>query len=432
MQNNSGTTGEVKVCIHRGSNQIGGSCVEIECEGKRLIIDIGTPLDAEEENESLVPDIKGLKEGDSSILGILISHPHRDHYGLLKYASPNIPVYIGEKAYNILEIYSKFVPISAVNIPNKHFFENNKTFVIGSTSKGEIKITPFLVDHSAFDSYSILIEINGKRILYSGDFRCHGIKGYLSKNLPNNELLKNLDLVLLEGSSLSRLDEYSRFPTEKEIEKRFIEEFDKTKGLAIVHCSSQNIDRITSIYHACKATNRKMLIDLYQACVLRTCYNMQRPLFPDAILYVPEIQRGKIKANQWFDLLKEYSEPRIFKEKVAENKEKYVLIFKELYIYDFIKCPELAEDARFFYSMWSGYWSDEYDYYKNTKKFVKDYNLEKIDIHTSGHASVADLKEFVEKLDVTTVTPIHTFMPEKFPDLFKNVIIRKDGEWFNV
>ena len=45
---------------------------------------------------------------------------------------------------------------------------------------------------------------------------------------------------------------------------------------------------------------------------------------------------------------------------------------------------------------------------------------------------IADLKEFVEKLDVTTVTPIHTFMPEKFPDLFKNVIIRKDGEWFNV
>ena len=32
------------VCIHRGSKQIGGSCVEVESRGQRILIDLGLPL----------------------------------------------------------------------------------------------------------------------------------------------------------------------------------------------------------------------------------------------------------------------------------------------------------------------------------------------------------------------------------------------------
>lgn len=35
----------MRVCIHRGSKQIGGSCVEVESAGQRLIVDLGLPLD---------------------------------------------------------------------------------------------------------------------------------------------------------------------------------------------------------------------------------------------------------------------------------------------------------------------------------------------------------------------------------------------------
>ena len=432
MQSNSGTTDEVKVCIHRGSNQIGGSCVEIECEGKRIIIDMGTPLDAAEETESLVPDIKGLKEGDPSILGIIISHPHRDHYGLIKFASPKIPVYIGEIAYKILEIFSVFVPNAAVEIPNKHFYEDKKPFVVGSISKGEIKITPFLVDHSAFDSYALLIEIAGKKILYSGDIRFHGRKAVLSELLPNNSLLKNLDLVLLEGSSLHRIDENAQFQTEDEIEDRFVEEFNKTQGLALVFASSQNIDRISSVYRACKRTNRILLIDLYVACNIRTCFNLEKPLLPQAVLLVPENQRDFIRDNKLFDLLNEYKVKRTYRESIVESTNKYVLLFRNSYIRDFGITPKLLENARFFCSMWSGYWNENDKSYGKVVRFVKKNKLEKIDIHTSGHASVKDLKSFVEKLGSPLVTPIHTFYPEQFPSLFKNVKIHKDGEWFLV
>ncbi|MDP6631517.1 MAG: MBL fold metallo-hydrolase, partial [Kiritimatiellia bacterium] len=72
----------MKVCIHRGAHQIGGTCVELECQGKRLVLDIGVPLDADDPAKVAMPPVAGLIATDPSLLGIVISHPHQDHYGL--------------------------------------------------------------------------------------------------------------------------------------------------------------------------------------------------------------------------------------------------------------------------------------------------------------------------------------------------------------
>jgi len=37
----------VKACIHRGAHEIGGSLVELESDGERLVLDAGLPLDVE-------------------------------------------------------------------------------------------------------------------------------------------------------------------------------------------------------------------------------------------------------------------------------------------------------------------------------------------------------------------------------------------------
>src|ERR1022692_1131971 len=35
----------MRVCIHRGTKEIGGTCVEIESGGTRIVLDVGLPLD---------------------------------------------------------------------------------------------------------------------------------------------------------------------------------------------------------------------------------------------------------------------------------------------------------------------------------------------------------------------------------------------------
>lgn len=430
MQMTEQTLNDVRICIHKGAEQIGGNCVEIFCEGKRLILDYGAPLDADENLDQPPTFVKGLKEGDPSILGVLISHPHKDHYGFINRVSEDIPVYMGKTACNILDTFSQFVLEHKIEHKNMHTYEDRKPFVLGFTSHGFIRVTPFIVDHSAFDSYAFLIEIGGKRILYSGDFRFHGRKSILMNALMKEKAAHNVDLLLLEGSSFGRLDLDTNFPQEQEIEDKFVESFKNTEGLALVHSSSQNIDRIVSIYHACCRTGRKLLLDLYSACILKACFPglKNRALFKDAALYVPERQRVFIKKNVLFNLVREYSKPRIYRESILAAKSKYVLLFRPLHILDFKYTPELLLGANYIYSMWDGYWSD--DKFAQIRKFVEENHLNKIDIHTSGHASVVDLKRFVEGIGSPRVTPIHTFQPDRYSEVFKNVEIHCDDEWF--
>lgn len=93
----------MQICIHRGSRQIGGSCVELESGGKRLLIDLGLPLDAESNDMKYLPGVPGLDGSDPTLLGILISHPHLDHCGLLSHISRDVPIGMGPSARSILE-----------------------------------------------------------------------------------------------------------------------------------------------------------------------------------------------------------------------------------------------------------------------------------------------------------------------------------------
>jgi len=415
----------MRVCIHRGSKQIGGSCVEVESQGQRLLIDFGLPLDAEENHGQYVPSIVGLDGSDPSLLGILISHPHLDHFGLLSHISQKIPVGMGAAARRILEAAVPFLP-GNWPIPARGWnYESGRSFEIGSFT-----ITPFLIDHSAYDAYSILIESDGKRIFYSGDLRSHGRKATLFERLTAKPP-KNIDVLLLEGSSLGRITDSQQFPTEKEIENQLVHVFSTTEGLALVHTSSQNIDRIVSIFRASKRTGRKLIIDLYTAAILEATRNVNLPqsAWSDVALYVPQAQRVQIKNNAWFDLLKRHSANRIFIENLRQVSNKSTLLFRPLHRFD-LERGKCLSGAIYIYSQWEGYW--EQGAYDMVKDWLVRHSIQKHSIHTSGHASPSVLKKIVVAIKPRNVVPIHSFFPEKYPDLFPNVEAHNDGEWWEV
>ena len=87
----------MKVRIHRGAHEVGGNCVEIEHDGARLVLDLGWPLGVAPDVGLALPTVTGLADGDDpSLLGVLLSHPHFDHYGLLAKVPRGVPVYLGE------------------------------------------------------------------------------------------------------------------------------------------------------------------------------------------------------------------------------------------------------------------------------------------------------------------------------------------------
>ncbi|MFI4912976.1 MAG: MBL fold metallo-hydrolase [Sedimentisphaeraceae bacterium JB056] len=415
----------MRVCIHRGCKQIGGSCVEVEKDGQRLLVDIGLPLDAEGESSKYLPEIEGLDGKDESLLGILISHPHIDHFGLLEDVSPVVPIGIGAAARRILKAAAPFLPNKKDLSFNGWELNSEKCIRIGPFT-----VTPYLVDHSAYDSYAFKIESGGKSLFYSGDFRAHGRKAALFERLISDPP-KNIDVLLMEGSSLGRISEFQQFPTEDEIEDRLTGILSQTAGLGLVHTSGQNIDRIVSVFRASKKTGRKLVLDLYTASILHATKNRNIPqsYWSDVALYVPQAQRIKIKKNRWFELLERHSSGRIYIDEIKEDSNKFTLLFRPLHGSDLEKA-ECLEGAAYIYSQWEGYWEQgSYDF---VKKWLCRNSIPKYSVHTSGHASLENLKEMASAINPASLVPIHSFMPERYLELFDNVHVKQDNEWWNV
>ena len=284
----------MRLRIHRGTKEIGGTCIEIEAQGKRIALDVGLPLDAPDDGqEELLPEVPGFREPDDSLLGVVISHPHQDHYGLARHIRPEVPVWIGKAANDIMTAASAYVP-GGHAFADPHFIADRTPVEIGP-----FRITPYLVDHSAFDAYALLVEADGKRVFYSGDFRAHGRKKALFEAMVNRPP-GNLDVLLMEGTTIGRAGTSEGFATETDLEREFVQTFRETAGIHFVWTSSQNIDRLVTIFRAAKRTGRVLLIDLYTAVVLEATGKDTIPQsdWDDVRLYIPHSQRVHITKNR--------------------------------------------------------------------------------------------------------------------------------------
>lgn len=415
----------MRIRIHRGTEEIGGTCIEVESEGRRIVLDVGLPLDAlDDEHDKLLPDVSGFRNADDGLLAVLFSHPHLDHFGLAKLIRPEVPVYIGRDAHNILTAASRYVP-NGQAFANPRFLRHETPVQIGP-----FKVTPYLVDHSAFDAYSLLIEADGKRVFYTGDFRAHGRKAALFERLVRNPP-RNIDVLLMEGTTIGRSGSDKGFSTEKQLEERFVEAFRNTKGLHFVWTSIQNIDRIVTIFRAAKKTGRTLIINLYAAVILEATGRDSIPKadWDDVKVYIAYWESRRIKEEKLFDDLGRQKPNRVYKEDLPDLRERAVMLFSPGMMRDF-GVQNVLEGARFTYSMWRGYLKEERC--RRVMQWLKDHDIPWQYIHTSGHASVADLQRFAAALAPRKLVPIHTFEGDRYPELFNNVTRHHDGTWWQV
>ena len=407
----------MKICIHRGTKEIGGSCVQLEAGGESILIDAGMPLTSSPEYPPMIPKIDS-----RSLRGIVISHPHQDHYGLLPWM-PATPVLMGDAARRILRAAAPFVRQPLLNLDGPSLADQQTVLL------GPFRITPYLVDHSAYDSYALLIEADGKRVFYSGDIRTHGRKSVLVERLMASPPAP-LDVLLLEGTSLGRASNVAQ-KTEAAIENELADIFRETAGMALVQVSAQNIDRVVSIFRACLKTKRTLIVDLYTAEILAATGNSRIPQsdWESIALCVPQRQRVQIKKAAMFETLERHSRHRIFPKTIAKNPGRYTLIFRDLWMRD-LERTSCLDGACLIHSQWDGYLKEER--YRAIDEWRQANGLPFHQVHTSGHSSPDGLKRFATALNPKMLVPIHSDAPERYRDLYTFVQTHMDGEWWQI
>ena len=428
--------------IHRGAHEIGGSCIEIEHKNSRIVVDIGMPLydrdgqqfdmdkyqsyiGPELVKQDILPDVPGLYAWETEskpIEGVLISHAHMDHYGLYRFVKKNICCYVGAGTKKLIDLTDAFTPYSGT-IENCSFIQSGVPF-----SCGNFSITPYLMDHSAFDAYAFLIEAQGKKIIYSGDFREHGRKvkcfQWFLHNAP-----RNVDALLLEGTMFGRAEEVVK--TETDIEKEITRLLKNTTGIAFIYTSGQNIDRLVSFYKAACKTNRLFVIDIYTATILDELKEFADlphagDMFKNIKVFYPEWLCRRMIREGYAAVLNRYRDCEIKTEEISYKADGIVMMTRTSMLKDVDQIVK-TDGGAFIYSMWGGYLQEKS--MEPMMEWMRHRNLAFYSVHTSGHASISTLKKVVHILEPQRIIPIHTFYPDQYDALGADVKAVADGDF---
>lgn len=378
--------------IHRSAHEIGGNCIELALGGERILLDMGRPLAAPRETRDLLP----ASLDTTTPATILISHPHQDHYGLLEEAPAHWPVRCGEPTRRLMHltmsITGRTLPHAATS------WRSGEPFDVGP-----FQITPLLTDHSAFDAHMLLIEAAGKRLLYSGDFRMHGRKRVLVERMMRDPP-RNIDVLLMEGTNL---DSDKPCVTEDDLEGRFRSLFEATRGRVFVAWSAQNVDRTVTIYRACLKTGRTLVVDLYTAEVMQMLAEFGRLPTPDwrqVKVVMTRSLRRRVDDGFADKLVK--GGQAISAAALQKASEPMVIMTRGSLLRDYAAKGVAANaDDAWCWSQWRGYLREPDGAF--VAQWFDNAGARAEHIHTSGHASAADLRAFAAAIAPKQLAPIH-------------------------
>lgn len=237
--------------------------------------------------------------------------------------------------------------------------------------------------------------------------------------------------MILEGTNL---DSHKTTKSEEEIEANLNQHLKaKHKGIVFVMLSSQNLDRLVSLYKASRNAGKTLVIDSYTAFVLDAMAKYGG--FPHPSRDYPGIKvffARKI-TTKLFNLgyeqkLYEFRQFKITKDEISKEKDSIVMIVRPN-MQEHFENMDCLEGSSLIWSMWEGYLKEACS--KNFLDFLRQKGMEEISIiHTSGHADLETLKRFAKAMNPKTIIPIHTMTPEKYTEIFPKVKMLEDRqEW---
>ena len=387
------------------ADQIGGCVTLISTDTTKICIDFGENLPGSKHKEEL--EVEGLTSGEQQYDAVFFTHYHGDHIGRFNKILPGIPLYMSQMCrYALLNIYHALAKHDAQYKKQIEILEdktrNHLLWPQQAVQVGDIKVTPYTIDHSAEAAMMFLIETPDKRILHMGDFRTHGFMGEKLKKLLLHYVLglglryKPVDILITEGTNMTR--EEGELLTEDELLTQACALMREYK-LVFCICSSTNFIRLRNFYRAARAAHKVVLASGYMLKQVQSYYQYKLDLYA----YLNNCKQDReFRLSGMYSLLldKEALQDKLaYKLQEKKLRERGALIF--------LSGTQAAEKLQrlvekyndlqplVIYSQWSGYIKDKETEYYNAELADACAACNTVQLHTSGHASKEEVEEII-------------------------------------
>jgi ribonuclease J len=473
--------------LYGGVNEIGGNKILLADQDTRLFLDFGMSFNLANRffdeymkprncngvhdllELGLLPNLEGLYRCDylehrrcsfkpePDFDGVLLSHAHMDHGAYIHYLREDIPLYCTQASKDILQSIEE-TGASGKNeyVARKEAFairpsggdfvrprdreKYPRTYhvVKDSFEVGELGAELYNVCHSLEGAASFILHSEAGSIVYTGDLRFRGYKGYLSREFVQRAAEADPVVLICEGTRIAS----SPSKDEQTVLEEAVSEVEKTDNLVIVNFPIRDTDRLSSFLQVARQTGRELVVNLKQAYLLELFEKSGVPaptIDDDNIqIYIPRKSYGvfrdarfteKIQKEDYKTWQREFLERSniVSAQDIRENQQDY--IFRCDY-YELTELIDIQPGAGSCYIRSTCEPFDEQSELdkKRVEQWLRHFNLCPYkQIHASGHMERNEIKKTIETINPKILIPVHTENATEFEKLHDNVIIPETG-----
>ena len=383
---------DTKVFALGGLGEVGKNMYCIMHGNELIIIDSGVLFPESDllGIDYVIPDYTFLKENESKIKGLFITHGHEDHIGSIPFLlqTVNIPV-----------IYA---PNQAANLIKKKISERNigyDNIVIYDESSNikfkNIEVEFIATTHSIPDSYAIVVKTPNGVIVESGDYKFDlspiGPMANLQKMARIGE--KGVTLLMNESTNAER---EGVSLSESKVDATLSDLFSKQRGRIIVATFASNVYRLKHIIETAKRNHRKVVL-FGRSMETQVEIAIQSGYIEDTSTIITADEANKLKPEEVCLLCTgSQGEPLAALSRIANGTHRQIkLLPSDTVIFSSSPIPGNGEAVANTLNLLA-------------LKGVKTYtNTLLNDIHSSGHGNQEELKLMIRLLKPKYVMPIH-------------------------
>jgi len=378
-----------------GCEEVGRNMTVFEYGRDIVILDMGLQFPEEDMPgiDYVIPNVEYLKGKERSIQGVVFSHGHLDHIG----AAPLLLKKLGNPP-----IIGRPLTIEMIKRHQEEFGKGSskilKTIYVKNIQEkihlGNFTISFFQIDHAIMDAIGTIIETPAATIIHPGDWMIeHGPIGRDTIEYTHLAKLKKPTILMLE--SLGAINS-ERPVTEKQMLDNLYNLISLAPGRTIIATFSSQLQRIKQILEYASKIGKKVALDGFSmklnveiAKKLGYIKPVKGTIIPiDNINNYPENKvviictgsQGEemsvlsriVTRNHRFIILKK-SDTVIFSSSVIPGNERTVQRLKD-------NIYRLSDNV---------------------------FHSEIMDVHTSGHSNINDIKKIIRQIEPTYFIPVY-------------------------